>query len=292
MKLDIRPGRYVVAVSGGVDSMVLLDLIVKLQKLDLLVVHFDHGIRPDSAVDCRFVAQAAKKYGLEFVYGTAQLGPRASEEQARNARYTFLRSEARKFKASAIITAHHQDDMIETALLNMIRGTGRKGLTSIASATDILRPLLTVSKDQIIDYAKANKINWREDPTNEDTDYFRNYIRKELVPKMSVAERKKLVELLASLTVTNREIDDEIANYLHFSNKKLNVMNRNLLISLSHNIACEALAEWLRKNNIREFDKNSIERLVIAVKTYKSGQKAAIVKGKYLSIGKRTVEII
>lgn len=292
MKVDIRPGKYVVAVSGGVDSIVLLDLLCKNKELTLVVAHFDHGIRPDSIEDRKFVGEAAKRHGLEFVYETAQLGPRASEEQARNARYAFLRAQAKKYQADSIITAHHQDDLIETALLNMLRGTGRKGLTSMAGSGDILRPLLGVSKTEIRNYAKEHKLLWREDPTNEDISYFRNYIRKELVPKLGYAQRQKLVGILTSLTVTNKELDQEIAKYMQFTTGESNKMDKRVLISFTHAIACEAIAEWLRKNDIRDFDKNLIERMVIAAKTYKAGQKAAITKGKFLLVGKQTIEII
>ena len=292
MKISIRPGKYIAAVSGGIDSMVLLDVLARQEGLELIVAHFDHGIRSDSIEDRRFVGQAAKKAGCKFIYETARLGARTSEEQARDARYGFLRETAATHHADAIITAHHQDDMLETALMNMLRGTGRKGLTSIVGNTEILRPLLHVSKAQIQHYAKTHELQWREDYTNEDTTYFRNYIRKKLMPKLSYAERQKLVEMLTSLHHTNMEIDKEIANYLQFQDKKEHILNKHLFMGLTHPLACEAMAEWLRKNEIRDFDKNLIERLVVAVKTYKAGQKADILKGRYLLVGKQTIEII
>lgn len=292
MKLNIKPGKYIAAVSGGVDSMVMLDLLCRNKALIVIVAHFDHGIRPDSVEDRKFVGEMANHYGMKFVYDTAQLGPRASEEQARNARYAFLNAMAEKYHANGVITAHHQDDMIETALLNMLRGTGRKGLTSLASSEKIVRPLLGESKKSILTYAKKNKLKWREDPSNEDLNYFRNYIRKKLMPKLSYAERQKLVELLGGLSATNKEIDKEIASYLQFINKEMNIMEKRLIVGLSHKLACEAVAEWLRKNDIREFDKNLIERLVISIKTYKAGQKAAVTKGRHLLVGKQTIEII
>ena len=146
MKLELEPGVYVVAVSGGVDSMVLLDLLRRQKDLKLVVAHLDHGIRSDSDLDRQLVQQVASKHGLAFVYNTAQLGPGASEALARKARYNFLRRVQLATNATAIVTAHHQDDLIETAILNLLRGTGRKGLSSLGDDKHLRRPLLHVSK--------------------------------------------------------------------------------------------------------------------------------------------------
>src|SRR6185436_20114617 len=127
MKISVRPGKYVVAVSGGVDSMVLLDLLRQKPKLELVVAHFDHGIREDSAQDRKLVQRIAKAYGLPFVHAKGNLGPKAGEALAREARYAFLRQVQADHDAKAIITAHHQDDMLKTAIMNLLRGTGRRG---------------------------------------------------------------------------------------------------------------------------------------------------------------------
>jgi tRNA(Ile)-lysidine synthase len=141
MEIVVPKGRYVVAVSGGVDSVVLLDLLTKTNN-QLTVAHFNHGIRQDSAKEEALVKQLAKRYGLEIKIGNGKLGLEASEETARKARYDFLESVRQKHQADAIITAHHQDDLIETALINLLRGTGPHGLIAIAKNPNILRPLL------------------------------------------------------------------------------------------------------------------------------------------------------
>src|SRR3989338_2021299 len=146
-------GRYVLAVSGGVDSIVLLDLLAKQAKSPKLrvpssdkkapssqlpvrsykfvVAHFNHSIRLDSGEDEKLVADAAGKYGLRFKVGQGRLGPGTSEDQARTARYKFLETVRKSCQAKTIITAHHQDDVMETAILNLLRGSGRRGLTAI-----------------------------------------------------------------------------------------------------------------------------------------------------------------
>ena len=130
--IPLAPGTYIVAVSGGVDSIVLLDLLANQEKAKLIVAHFDHGIRNDSRDDRMFVQDLAVRYELPFVYDVGNLGQGASEAKAREARYTFLRGVRQAAGARSIITAHHEDDVLETAILNIMRGTGRKGFEFVA----------------------------------------------------------------------------------------------------------------------------------------------------------------
>ncbi|HET7827717.1 MAG TPA: tRNA lysidine(34) synthetase TilS, partial [Candidatus Saccharimonadales bacterium] len=176
MKIEVPSGKYVLAVSGGVDSMTLLDLLSNLSGVDFIIAHFNHGTREDSDLDEALVTAAAGRYGRLLEIGRGGLGPKASEDTARRARYAFLEAIRQKHGAKKIITAHHQDDLIETALLNILRGTGRRGLSAMADNPDVLRPLLNISKSEIISYVRRQKLAWREDSTNQDTDYLRNYI--------------------------------------------------------------------------------------------------------------------
>jgi tRNA(Ile)-lysidine synthetase-like protein len=292
VKLDLPVGKYVVAVSGGVDSMVLLDLLSKQKNLELVVAHFDHGIRTDAHLDKQSVEEAAQKYGLAFEAAEGKLGTTASEDTARKARYKFLNDISKKHGARAIVTAHHQDDLIETALLNMLRGTGRKGLTSLQSTEAIKRPLLDFSKAQILGYATDSQVKWGEDSTNQDTAYLRNYIRKNLVSKLSPEQRRQLVNLLANLGQNNKDLDSEIANYLQISDKEnTTLLNKRRFNGLPHAIALEVMAGWLRLNGIRDFDRKTIERLVVAAKTFRPGQRADINSKKYLVIDKTNLAI-
>jgi len=140
--------KYVVAVSGGVDSVVLLDILARINTHQFIVAHFDHGIREDSAADARFVKALADKYELTFVCTREELGMTASEELARTRRYVFLKAVAQKLQAQ-LITAHHLDDLVETVMINKIRGTGWRGL-AVFGDESIRRPLLTMSKQQLI----------------------------------------------------------------------------------------------------------------------------------------------
>jgi tRNA(Ile)-lysidine synthase len=265
-----KPGHYVIAVSGGVDSMVLLHMLQARPDLKLTVAHFDHGIREDSAEDKQLVRAAAKKYGLTFAFHEGRLGPGTGEATARKARYDFLRQVRRAGGARAVITAHHQDDWLETAILNMLRGTGRRGLTSLSSRHDVIRPLLLVPKKALIDYAKDQGLVWREDITNQDTSYLRNYIRHRLLPRFSEADTVNLLTIVSRLTVTNRQLDELLVNQLHLQSRT-GKLDRPWFNHLPHKVALEVMAAWLRSKEAG-FDKKSLERLVVAAKTARGGK--------------------
>ncbi len=285
------PGKYVVAVSGGVDSMVLLKILSVQPDVELIVAHFDHGIRTDSVEDRKLVEKTTVLLGLKFEFAEGNLGPGASEETARNARYKFLHNIRFKYDAVALVTAHHQDDLIETALLNVLRGTGRKGLTSLGSTDKIKRPLLAIPKQDILKYARANDVTWREDSTNTDTTYLRNYVRQNLLPKLSKDRRSKLINLLITLQDQNQELDIQIADYLQLGEKDPQLLNKKSFVALPHAVACEAMASWLRQNGIWDFDRKTIERLVVASKTLRPHQRVDINKMKYLYLDKATLAI-
>ncbi len=287
MKLVVEPGKYVVAVSGGVDSMVLLELLRKQLRLDLVVAHFDHGIRSDSSQDLELVEQTAKAYGLAFEYKQATLGENASEETARDARYNFLYTVLNNHAAKAIITAHHQDDLLETALINLLRGTGRKGLSSLGTNKQLVRPLLGYTKATIRQYAEYNRIVWREDSTNQNTDYLRNYLRLEAIPRFSSQQLQQLLDLVTDAQRLNAELDYEIANLLQSQQTEKTQLARKLLITVPYKIACEIAAEWLRQNGLRNFDRKAIERLVIAARTFRPGQRVDVHNKKYVLIGQK-----
>lgn len=289
MRITMKPGIYVVAVSGGVDSVVLLDLLSQEPDMKLTVAHFDHGIRDDSAEDRRFVQDLTQRYGLPFVYDEGHLGPDASEARAREARYKFLRQVRQASSARALVTAHHQDDLVETAILNMLRGTGRRGLTSLQSRGDILRPLLNVPKSDIRAYAQANGLKWREDPSNQDTKYQRNYVRQEIMPRFSPAEREKLVNMLGDMKTTNQQLDSALSDLL---NTQGNLIKRQWFNRLPHPVAKEMMAAWLRDNGVRGFDRQTIERLVAAAKTAQSGKLFPVMKGTRLEVSKDNLALV
>ncbi len=283
MKIEVlKPGRYIIAVSGGVDSVVLLDALSKQPDIELVVAHFDHGIREDSGDDKKFVENLASKYGLLFEYAEGHLGSTASESTARQARYEFLESVMNKHHAKSIITAHHQDDLIETIILNLLRGTGRKGITSLSDQEKLKRPFLGVTKQELINYAKQNSLTWHEDSTNIDTNYLRNKIRHEIVPRLSEHDRQKFLDIHATLSHHNPEIDKLLAEY----QKQEKTLDKRNVINSDHVLAKELISSWLRTNGVTEFDRKIIERIVISAKTLKPGKTIPVKKGVTIEIQK------
>jgi len=200
--------KLLVAVSGGVDSVVLLDMLQQTDKYDLVVAHFDHGIRPDSAADARFVAGLAKLRGLLFVSKREELGVKASEDQARRARYDFLFQEAHRLQAT-IATAHHLDDVVETIAINTIRGTGWRGL-AVLDRAGVVRPLLKYSKAEIRSYALEHRLEWVEDSTNASTNYLRNRVRQSIAASdILIAIKLQLRNLRDRQCNIRRRVEDE-----------------------------------------------------------------------------------
>ncbi len=284
---------YIAAISGGVDSMVLLDLLIgKAEKCNwqIIVAHVDHGIRSDSLLDKQLVEQVANNHNLLFETTRLSLGPGSSEELARQQRYRFLEELASKYHASAIVTAHHQDDLIETAIINLIRGTGRKGLTSLIDNDSRLRPLIHYTKADIINYARQRSISWREDSSNTDESYLRNYIRRNIMPRIDASARSKLVGILNELSRINRQLDAILAEIIN-QQTVANELDRAWFKLLPHRTALEVMASWLRQNNLAGFSKLTLERLVVSAKVARVKQSFPIYNNQYLFINKSTLSL-
>jgi tRNA(Ile)-lysidine synthase len=192
----------VVAVSGGVDSVVLLHLLrfAAPSALELTVAHFDHRMRPGSARDAEWVRGLARAWALDFRSAFAGTPP-ASEEEARDARYAFLERVRAEVGARAVLTAHHADDQAETVLFRLVRGAHTPGLSGIPARREpgLHRPLLAFWREEIEGYAAEAGLSWREDPTNRDEGFARNSLRMRIIPALeaSVAPgtRRALVRL-------------------------------------------------------------------------------------------------
>jgi tRNA(Ile)-lysidine synthetase-like protein len=200
------PGPYILAVSGGVDSMTLLNLmaLARAQRgYELVVAHFDHGIRPNSDKDSRLVESITAEHNLPFQHHAAHLG-QVSEAVARTARYVWLRTVAARYNAR-VVTAHHQDDLIETSLLNLSRGTAHRGLAPMHSS-EIVRPLLGATKASLLAYAQSRGLPWSDDETNAHLTNPRNFIRHVLMPVADDNWRREYLELVQRAASRQTEI--------------------------------------------------------------------------------------
>jgi tRNA(Ile)-lysidine synthetase-like protein len=283
---QIVPGKFVVAVSGGVDSMVLLDLLTRIPGMELVVAHFEHGVRDDSLEDLRLVRSAAERYGLPFAYARGNLGPGVSEAAARDARYAFLHKVRRDRAAQAIVTAHHQGDLVETALINLARGTGRQGLSALKSTDTVIRPLLGHTKQQLIDYARANNITWREDSTNSDERYLRNYLRRRVLPAMTPGQHEQLLSHIYMAQHLNEKIDAILKPLISQGQ-----LDRQWFIMLPHDVSTEVIAAWLRYHHAT-FDRRTVERLVRFAKTAVPGKRLDVDKNNVLHAGKEHISLL
>jgi tRNA(Ile)-lysidine synthase len=275
--IDIPKGKFIVAVSGGVDSVVLLDILASSQhpnhNSQFIVAHFDHGIRQDSAKDAKLVKALAKKYDLDYESQEAKLGKNTNEAEARDKRYEFLNKVKQKYSADALITAHHQDDVIETSMINILRGTGRRGLSSLKTTETVVRPLLNIPKKQLIEYAVANKLKWNEDSTNKDTKILRNYLRLKVVAIMTKVQRDEWLKILCSARQINDKLDYEIQNILRRGlHKNQPVLSRSWFIMLPYDLSKEVLLTILYNIGLKDIDKKTIERITVQIKTLPSGK--------------------
>jgi tRNA(Ile)-lysidine synthase len=251
--------RYVVAVSGGVDSIALLDMLSQVPGHEIVVAHFDHGIRNDSSDDAQLVARLATKYGFAFETLREELGVGTSEEKARDRRYRFLREVAKKYNGR-IVTAHHADDAVETIAINLKRGTGWRGLAVLDS--DIVRPLLHTSKAELRDYAKRRQLEWHEDSTNADTTYLRNQLR-ETMKDLSDDERRQLLALRHQQMASKRLIDQEVARLVGPGPN----YRRYFFTHIPKNVAIECL----RFVTGTKLTRPQLERTLLAIKTATPG---------------------
>jgi tRNA(Ile)-lysidine synthase len=199
---DTVPGdRWVVAVSGGLDSVVLLHMLrfTAAPGASLVVAHFDHGMRPSSGDDAHWVAGLAASWGLPSRVGRAA-DRLTSEGGAREARYAFLEEVRRESGARLVLTAHHADDQAETVLFRALRGTGHAGLAGMAAYRDrLLRPLLSFWREELEAYGRTARLDWREDESNRSLRFARNALRHRVLPDIermvAPGARRALVRL-------------------------------------------------------------------------------------------------
>ncbi len=268
--------KYVVAVSGGVDSVVLLDMLAKgvIPCTEFVVAHFDHGIRDESADDALFVYDLAKKYDVSFETKREDLGKDASEELARTRRYAFLRDVAKKYDAK-IMAAHHADDIVETIAINLTRGTGWRGL-AVLDSVDIERPLLDKTKSEIVEYARMNSLEWREDVTNSDTKYLRNALRKKLTG-LDV-QTFRLLHLYRNRQVALRaQIDAEAKKLV-----KDSPYSRYFFIYAPSHAAEELLRTAIFNQAGYSPTRPQVRRALHAIKTFHHQKRYEIASGVYL----------
>lgn len=250
--------RYIVAVSGGIDSVVLLDLMSRTEK-DLVVAHFDHGIREESASDARFVEALAENYKLQFVCRREKLGADASEELARQRRYEFLRGVAADFDG-VVVTAHHRDDVIETVAINLKRGSRWRGLAGMSDSR-VVRPMSGWTKQRIYEYAIRQKLEWCEDETNQSDQYQRNVFRRRINRELDEYQKTGIYEAWRKQRKLRVEIERELEKF------DGEMMGRYFVTMVEDNVAQELLYYYILRHYGVSLLRSQLERMLIAIKT-------------------------
>lgn len=309
------------AVSGGVDSIVLLDLLGKaldqhgqeqeqdpdpseikslisvfvedtgLSKIEL--AYIDHSQRTDTGMDIKATRQLADQFNLKLHVISLDLPKDCSEQLARQKRYEALEQTKLQRALDHIITAHHADDVLETAITNMTRGTGPKGLSSLHHQPDnIWRPFLYklkegvyICKKDILDYAHANKLGWHEDSTNASDKYLRNRIRQRLA-KQKPEEKLKLLSLISA----NLELREEISQNTQLLELTLSLDgDQTYSIPLFRELPEEVKSQFLHtkiSQNGFDVNKESVDRAKEFIQTKTTG-KTLQLKGCELKIPKK-----
>jgi tRNA(Ile)-lysidine synthase len=218
--LGLPPGPVLVAVSGGADSVALLDLLCRtgdVHGFDLVVGNVDHGIHPDSGAVARQVAELAAELGVACHVEAAGLGPDTGETEAREARYRLLFALADRLGIGTVLTAHHADDQVETILLRVLGGSGPAGLAGMAPVTGrLVRPLLPFRRDELARYVEERGLAAWHDPANRDPAHLRSWLRQELLPMVRgrVQEADAHLVRVGVLAARDRRAWDRLLDHL------------------------------------------------------------------------------
>lgn len=241
--LLIKPGdTLIIGLSGGPDSLFLLHFLASLQtsmNLTLIAAHLDHGWRADSQKDVKFCQEAAASLGVRFIsqkISDLSLSLKFNgslEDMGRKARRHFFESVLKTHNAQAIALGHHLQDQQETFFIRLIRGTSLSGLIGMRPQHgNYIRPLLSISKDEILAYLNAHAIPYLEDPTNNSADFLRNRIRQQVIPALKACDDRfessfnatllRLHALEKHLELETKELLKSFALY-KFNKKGLNL---------------------------------------------------------------------
>ncbi len=252
----LKSKKIFLACSGGVDSMTLLSIFHSLD-FDLEVLHVNYNLRgQDSVLDKELVEKTCQKLTIPFHLLDIQLQEQLDEfggnlqEVARNVRYDFFEKFRTKSENNYIALGHHLDDQIETFFMHIARKSGIMGMACMkAENKRFIRPLLSFSKDSIIEFANSNSIEWREDYSNKTNKYKRNILRNILIPELiaSIPTLKESVKHLTSIFQENQALIEEKVSILLKDIKKENIISFDIFDSLTNEERIELLRQLNQK---------------------------------------------
>ena len=279
--------RILLAISGGPDSLALLNIFLNLQKkysLELAVAHVNYNLRgDDSQKDKELVRKLAQKNNLKiFVKNVRVAKKNISENYLRNLRYDFFEKIRSKNNFDFIAVAHNADDQVETFLMRIVRGSGLSGLSAMKFKNNfIIRPLLATSRQEIIDYLKKNKIKYRIDKTNKKNFFFRNKIRNKLIPQLEKNFNPSVRETILNSLYSISEDSDFLENSAEKYFQKTKDLKINDLKKLHPAILRRVLRKHLeiKRGDLKNINMHNIEEIIKIIKSTKSKNQVVIVPG-------------
>ncbi|MBF1034284.1 MAG: tRNA lysidine(34) synthetase TilS [Candidatus Nanosynbacter sp.] len=276
--------KLILAVSGGVDSMALLAMY---KQADIVVVHIDHGTRKSSAEDANFVRQKCQELGVNFYETKLELGEGVSEELARKKRYEFLKTIQEK-EGGILCTAHHLDDVLESIAINLIRGTGWRGLTPFYG-DELVRPFIISKmwKCDVLKFAGEQKICFRQDPTNYEADYLRNRVREKMT-KLDETARADIIELFEKQNELRGKIEKLVTELAKQTVVGKNFQKKELFLAADKKVALEVLREICLMHGYSLTRKQLVDFLA-AIRTYAPHKKFNLPKNHFVTILKNYI---
>ena len=277
--------KLILAVSGGVDSMALLAMY---KQADIVVAHIDHGTRKSSAEDADFVRQKCQELGVKFYETKLELGEKVSEELARKKRYEFLKTIQEK-EGGTLCTAHHLDDVLESIAINLIRGTGWRGLTPFYG-DELVRPfiMLKMWKRDVLKFAGEQNICFRQDPTNYEADYLRNRVREKMA-ELDETTRADIINLFEKQNELRRKIEKLVTELAKQTVVGKNFHKKHLFLTADEKVSLEVLREICLRHGY-SLTRKQLGDFLAAIKTYTPHKKFNLPKNHFVIILKKYFE--
>lgn len=277
--------KLILAVSGGVDSMALLAMY---KQADIVVAHIDHGTRKSSAEDADFVRQKCHELGVKFYETKLELGEGVSEELARKKRYEFLKTIQEK-EGGTICTAHHLDDVLESISINLIRGTGWRGLTPFYG-DELVRPFIISKmwKRDVLKFTGEHGVCFRQDPTNYEADYLRNRVREKMT-ELDETEREDIINLFEKQNELRRKIEKLVTELAKQTVVGKNFHKKELILAADEKVALEILREICLMHGY-SLTRKQLADFLSAIKTYAPHKRFNLPKNHFVTILKNYFE--
>ena len=263
-------------------------LLAMYKHADIVVAHVDHGTRKSSAKDANFVRQKCQELGVKFYETKLELGEGVSEELARKKRYEFLKTIQEK-ESGTLCTAHHLDDVLESIAINLIRGTGWRGLTPFYG-DELVRPFIIAKmwKRDVLKFAGEQNICFRQDPTNYEAAYLRNRVREKMT-ELDNATRVDIIKLFEKQNELRGKIEKLVTELAKQTVVGKNFHKKELFLTADEKVALEILREICLMHGY-SLTRKQLGDFLSAIKTYAPHKKFNLPKNHFVTILKNYIE--